>query len=595
MERSVFREAGAGRRYRFGVFEVDFAGRDLTKRGMRVKLQLKPLQILELLVERGGELVTRAELARHLWPGLHVSFDRSLNTAVNMLRHALGESSQNPRFIETRPGLGYRFIAPIELLGPAPAPHSQWPSVDTSILVLPFEHSAGDPSLQYLADGIAESVIGLLSHLDGVRVIARTTAFRFRTPDVDVQEVGRRLNVRAVVTGRVEVSETGVLIAAELVDVENGLRLWGQQYEQGPSEVSTVPKNIAAAISRTLRPAAGKSSGAPAHDLSGRDFEAYEDYLKGRFFQHKRSEEDLRKSVAHFEAVLQRDPNHALAYTGLADTYNLFAFLGILPPGEAQPRARQCATAALRIDPDLGEAHASMGAVKKLYDWDWQGAEAEYLTAIRLNPNYAPGRQSFAAFLSAMGRTGEAMREIREAQQLDPLSLGINVELAWILYMDGKYQDAMEQSWRTLAMEPRFAPAQQTLGLAYEQMGMHDEAIVELQNACVCSDNHPASLAGLAHALASAGQRDEAEVILNELSSMSNERYVSPYWMGIVYAGLGEHDRAFESLRHALDLRDVWMLWLKVEPRFERIRRDGRFKDLLTRLGLTLQSNFCAV
>ena len=574
------------RRYRFGVFEVDFAGRDLKKHGIRVKLQLKPLQILELLIERRGELVTRAELARHLWPGLHVSFDRSLNTAVNILRQALGESSQNPRFIETRSGLGYRFIAPVEIVQPVAAVRAAAPDAVSSIVVLPFENHAGDPALNYLADGIAETLIGALSRVAGVRVIARTTAFRFRAPDLDVQDVGRRLHVGAVVTGRIEARGIALSIAFELVDVESGSRMGGNEYERMPNEIATLTKDIASEVLRTLRPSIDRKVETRIRQGYSRDFEAYQDYLKGRFFQHKRSEEDLRRSVAHFEASLARDPNYALAYAGLADTYNLFAFMGILPPGEAHPRALQNVTAALRIDPDLAEAHAALASVKKLYDWDWQGAEDEYLTALRLNPNYAPARQSFAAFLSAIGRGEEALRHIRLAQELDPLSLVINVELAWILYMQRDHRAAMEQSWQTLTMEPRFAAAQQTLGLAYEQMGLHEDAIVEFQNARVCSDGHPASLAGLGHAYATAGQPGEAEAILGELGQMSRERYVSPYWLSIVYAGLGEDDRVFECLREGLDSRDVWMVWLKVEPRFDRLRSEARFDALLRSMAL---------
>lgn len=428
----------------FGVFEVNLRDRELRKFGLRVRLQQKPFQILERLLQTPGEFVSRDELAKVLWPNLHVLFDRSLNTAVNAVRRALGDPGRNPQFIETRNGLGYRFIAQVEQVDSAP---------------------------------VAKPV------------------------------------------------------------------------RRGSTE-------------------------------------AYRDYLKGRYFSNRLTEEDLHKSIAYFESSLARDPDYALAYTGLADTYTLFAFHGILPVRESFERARKFAERALRIDDQLAEAHTSIAQLKRACNWDWAGAEAAYRRALELNGDDARVHCHYAAHLSTTGRHQEALKEIAAAQELDPLSLVINTEAAWMFYVARDFQAAVEQSWKTLAMESRFAPAQNTLGLAYLELGMIEEAIVELNNACVCSGEQPSALAALTHALAIAGKRNEAEEELEKLKRVSKSRHISPYWFAVACTGLGECDAAFESLNQACQERDAWLVWLKVEPRFDPLREDERFGDLLHRIGL---------
>ena len=449
-------EPGETRHLHFGVFDLDLEDRELRKRGIRVQLQQKPFHILCLLLAKPGEFVTRQQLARHLWPDSHVSFDRSLNTAVNLLRRALGDSPQNPRFIETRTGLGYRFVAPVEHIG---------------------EHPVAPPA----------------------------------------SEPAKRGNERLAYAG---------------------------------------------------------------------SFDAYQDYLKGRYFQNKLTEDDLRKSEAYFESALAVDPQCAPAYAGLADTYSLFAFLDVLPAREAHRRAQEFALAALRIDQRLAESHVALGNVKKLYEWDWAGAEACYRTALELNPQCAGAHQEYAALLAAFGRHREALEEIRRAHEMDPLSLVINNDLAWTLYMARDFQGALEQAWRTLAMEAKFAPAQHTLGLAYQQLGMHEEALVELENARVCSGDHPAALASLGHAYASLGNRAEADTLLHALERLSEHRYRAPYWVALLHAGLGQPREAVRWLERACEDRDVWLVWLAVEPRFDPLRADACFQKLLGSIGL---------
>lgn len=577
-------ESSAAQIIRFGVFEADLKSRELRRGGLRLKLQQKPFQILEMLLERPGELVTRKEVAERLWPGVHVTFDRSMNTAVNGLRRALGDSPRNPRFLETRSGLGYRFIAPVERVNRAPATVESVRALD-SIAVLPFTNVSGDPAMDYLADGVAERILVTLSGIDRLRIVARSTAFRYRGPDLDARVAGKELNVRAVLTGRVAQNDSTLSIFAELMDVQTGWRLWGEQYDGPASNFASIEKDIAKTIAEKLRLRLDGRQASRVTTPETRNFEAYLNYLKGRYFHGKLTEEAVRMSVAYFKAALSEDPNYALAYAGLADTYSLSAFLDLMPAREAMPHAREAAQAALRIDPDLAEAHASLAGVKKLYEWDWDGAESEYLCALELNPDHAPAHHEYAAYLSALGRTSEAAKEIHRAHELDPLSLVINNEVAWHLYMARDFEAALRQAWKTLALEPRFAPAQQTLGLANEQLGSYDEAIVELQNACACSGSHPAAVAALAHAFAKGGQRSEALKLLRDLEDASQQRHVSPYWMSLMHTGLGNYSQAFEWLERGVDGREVWMVWMKAEPRFDPLRSDRRFDELLRRMG----------
>jgi TolB-like protein/tetratricopeptide (TPR) repeat protein len=585
----------ASRTVRFGAFEFDLQNRDLRKSGHRVKLQKQPFQILALLLESPGDLVTRDRLAQHLWPGLHVNFDHSLNTAVSALRRALGDSSRDCRFIETRQGVGYRFIAGIE---PLPLAAELGEEADASngqngldeavdsIAALPFECIGSAPGVGYLADGIAESIISYLSAIEHVRVIARSTAFCYRGPGVEPRKVGEILKVRAVCSGRLELRGDEVTITAEVVDVKTGAQLWAVRHACMRAEVPAMEQEISTAIFERLGSPA-KSRGSRVVKPYTGNFEAYRNYLKGRYFNVKMTAEDLHKGVAYFEAALADDPSYALAYAGLADTYCLFAVMNIIPSREAHTRARGYATAASRIDQDLAEVQASLGTLKWLFEWDWAGSEEGFRRALELNPNYASGHRLYASYLSSMGKHDEALRAMRLAQELDPLSLVVDMELAWQLYLARDFQAAMEQSWKTLAMEPHFAPAQNTLGLAYQAMGTHEEAILEFQNAVNCSGSHPASIASLAHAYAKGGDVCRAKAALRELQLKARQRYVSPYWLALVHTGLGQQDLAFECLHKAHAERDVWLVWLKVEPRFDCLRRDPRFVELLRMIRLS--------
>jgi DNA-binding winged helix-turn-helix (wHTH) protein/tetratricopeptide (TPR) repeat protein len=410
---------------RFAEFEVDFPQRELRKCGIRVRLQHKPFRILEMLLQKPGELVSRQELAEALWPGLHVSFERGLNTAVNVLRQTLGDSSHEARFIETRSGLGYRFIA----------------------------------------------------------------------------------------------------LAEEVVEP---------------------PKPV------------------PCQDIR-------EDYLKGRYFLNKMTEDALWKAIAYFESALAQDSRYALAYAGLADAYYQSALAASIHGDSAAHKAKQYSTAAIHHDSGLAEGHVSFARVKMLFDWDWTSARTEYVRALELDPNSADAHRAYAIFLSANASPTEALAESAQALLLDPLSFPISSEHAWHLYLAGNFQGAVEQCWRVLTLEPAFAPAQHTLGLAYQQLGMYEEAVVELQNADQLSSNHPALIGALGNVYAASGAPGQAREMLQELDRCSRRRYVSPYWYSLIYVGLGENRAALDELEKARGQRDPALLWLNVDPRFSSI------------------------
>ena len=579
--------ARAPQTLRFGVFELDLRSGELRKQGRRIRLEGQPVQVLIKLLEKPGELITREDLRKELWPAdTFVNFEQSLNAAVKRLRHALGDAAANPRFIETLARRGYRFIAPVNSAVAPATPETQRPRAVESLAVLPFVNADADPETEYLADGITESIIHHVSRISSVRVMARSTVFRYKDKTSDPRTVGRKLNVDAVLLGRLQQRGDALLIAAELVDVQNGWRLWGEQYNRKLADILSVEEEMSREISEKLRV---QLSGADRSMLAKRytqSTEAYQDYLKGRYHLNRLTEEGLRKAIEHFERAIQRDQTYALAYAGLADSFGLLGFMGLAPAAEVMPKAKEAAMRSIAIDDGLAEGHASLAGVLKNYDWDWIGAEREYTKALELNPRLASGHRMYAAFLAALGRADQSLRASQLAVELDPFSLAIRVEVAYNLYMGRNYERALEEVLRTLDLEPQFAPAQSILGCIYEQQGRYDQALTALERARDLSGAHPATRASLIHILAAAGRMPEARELLISLEDLSRRRHVSGFWMALAYAGVGETSTAIEALYKAYDQRDVVLVWVGVEPRLDSLRREPRFAELLRRMGL---------
>jgi serine/threonine-protein kinase len=453
-----------------------------------------------------------------------------------------------------------------------------------SIAVLPFANEGGDPNTEILSDGIPESLINNLSQLPNLRVIARSSAFRYKGRVIDPQAAGHELGVQAVLTGRVVQRGDRLVINVELVEVRNNRQLWGEQYNRKLADILAVQDEIAREITDKLRL---RLSGEDRKRLTKRyteNTEAYQAYLAGRYHWNKRTEEGLKKAIEEFEQAKARDPGYALAYAGLADCYALLGDYGFLPPHDAYPKAKAAAEKALELDDTLAEAHTSLAFAKVQYDWDWPGAEREFQKALALNPNYATAHQWYSEYLSAMGRHDEALREIRRAQELDPLSLIIHAVVGRALYFARRYDEAAEQCRQTVEMDRNFGVAHLFLGRIYLASEKYDEAVTELQEARRLAGG-TAVTAEVVYALAVARRRPQAEQLRAELDKMK-DGYVTAGRLAMISVAFGDKDQAFKWLDKAYDERSDTLLFLKVEPRFDGLRSDPRFAALLKRVGL---------
>jgi eukaryotic-like serine/threonine-protein kinase len=454
-----------------------------------------------------------------------------------------------------------------------------------SIAVLPFTNVSKDADMEYLSDGISESLINSLSQLPDIKVIARSSAFKYKGTEVDLKEVAKTLGVEAILTGRVTPRGDSLLISVELVNASDKTQIWGEQYDRKMSDLLAIQREIAGEIVGKLKlKVSGEEKGLAKHYTENN--EAYQLYLKGRFYWNKRTAEALQKSIEYFNQAIEKDPGFALAYAGLADSYVVPA--NRLPPREAMPKAKAAAIRALELDETLAEAHVSLARVLAAYDWDWTSAEREYKRAIELNPRYATAHQWYGGYLSVMGRGDEAIAERKRAQELDPLSLVINFELGSAYYYARDYDRAIEQFQKTLELDQNFGPAHLFLPAAYEQKGMYSEAIAEFKNAIPMKGGGEPSLskAGLGHVYAITGRKSDARTVLDELKQTSGKEYLPATSIALIYAGLGEKDQAFVWLDKAYEERAFQMQWIGIEPRWDSLRSDPRFEDLLRRMGL---------
>jgi len=459
-------------------------------------------------------------------------------------------------------------------------------SID-SVAVLPFINVGGDTGTEYLSDGITESLINSLSQLPNLKVIARSSVFRYKGKEIDPQTVGRELGVRAVLTGRVVQLGDQLSIQTELVDVDTQTRLWGENYNRKVSDIIALQDEISREISEKLRL---KLSGKEKEQLGKRyteNSEAYQLYWKGRYLWNRRRPEDIREAIRDFQLAIDLDPNYALAYTGLADCYVLGNLLQ-MSPREAMPIAIEKTKSALAIDPGLAEALTSLAKIKLSYEWDWTGAESEFKKALELKPGYATAHQWYGVYLSEMGRHAESLGQRRRALELDPLSLSISTGLGRAYFWARKYDEAIEHLQKTLQQDPKYADTHWSLGLAYEGKKMYTEAIASYQSAISLSktaeflEGKPEMIAALGHAYAATGRRDEALKIIEQLKTLiAEKRYVSPYSIALIYTGLGEKEMAFEWLDRAYNERDESYIHLKVDPRLDDLRSDPRFAERL--------------
>jgi len=621
--------------YEFGRFRLKMAERVLLREGEPVPLTPKVFDILVVLVEHGGKVVAKDDLMKRVWPNTFVE-EGNLTQNISLLRKALGETPGGVQFIETVPRRGYRFVAetnetwgdeaqtgnghqeravPLETAGTPPVvsvPNTTsqlarfkripvfavvgvlligfvglmyvtgWSrsgnaSAIQSIAVLPFIDESADPDAQYINDKIAESLINSLSKLPQLRVVPRSVVAGYKGKEIDPRKVGQELNVRAVVTGRMRRHGDIISIQADLIDLDNVAQLWGQHYDHKLSDVLLVQDDISRDIFENLR--------LKLNVEEKKQLEAYRLYLKGRNAWNKRTGDGLQQAIEFFNQAIAIDPNYGAAHAGLADCYNMLVVYGRLQPKEGFPKAKEAATRALEIDENSAEAHSSMAFIKFRWDWDRTATEREFQDAIRLKPNYAPAHQWYSSYLVAVERFDEAIAEAKRTEELEPLSFVASSHLGWIYYLSGDNDKAIEQCRKILELDPSSFPARRYLGLAYEAKGMYAEAIAEFQTGVKLSGS-PLMLALLGHAYAVSGKTAEAKQVLTDLTQLQDQRYVSPYTVAAIYAGLGDQDQAFRWLETAVEERDIWLMNLKVDPVFAKLRSQRKFTDILARIRL---------
>ncbi|HEY6293972.1 MAG TPA: winged helix-turn-helix domain-containing protein [Terriglobia bacterium] len=571
---------------RFAAFELDLRSGELRKQGVRVSIQEQPFQVLVMLVQRAGEVVTRGELRNKIWPAdTFVDFEDGLNTAIRRIRMALGDSAESPRFIETLPRRGYRFIVPVQPLGDRALRADKPPAQKVLLAVLPFNNLSADPEQEYFSDGMTEEMIAHLGMLSprSLGVIARTSVMKYRNTNKSITEIGSDLGVDYVLEGSVRRSGERIRISVRLIQVSDQTNLWANAYERALTDVFAVQTEVATSIAESL--AMELLAGQIRPSVSASSL-AYEYYLKGRYFWNKRTEEALKKGIAYFRRSIEEDSGYAQAYAGLADCYAMLAWNTMLSPSTSLPEAKAAAIKALQLNDRLAEAQASLAFCRLFHEWDWLEAERGFHRAIELNPSYGVARPWYAFELSALGRHDEAVAEVRRALRLDPFSLAIGASAALVLSLAGYHDEAIQQCLKTLEMDPTsFYQTHFVLGASYEVKGLLEQAVRSFQTAVALSNRNPHMLAALGHALATSGRTEEAGQLVDELKQHAREGYVPPFNIAMVYAGLNRKDEAFEWLESAYQDRSIWLIFLNVHPMFNDLRSDPRFESLVRRIG----------
>lgn len=622
---------------RFNDTELDVGRYEIRRNGRSLRLERLPMELLILLASRQGELVTREEVIERLWgKGVHLDADQGINTAIRKIRLCLRDTAENPTYIQTVVGKGYRFIPPVAISQPAVAQHpneasqkaeapdpsvipsprssrftTYWiafaavsamavtaglawfwyghrnpqPTAIAAIAVLPFENLSGDPAQDYFVDGVTDELITELAKMGGVRVISRTSSMQYKHAKGNVRKIASELGVDAVVEGAVARSDNRVRVTAQLIRASSDQHLWANSYERDVSDILALQTEIATAVARELRVelALQTPAATPPRPLNQ---EAYAEYLRGRYAWNLRREPALLEAIQHFESAIRIDPGFAQAYSALADCHTALGYLNARSPEETFPNARLAAQKALQLDNSLAESHASLAYYYLYYERNWRAAEAEFRRAIELNPSYATAHDWYGVYLTARGRWSDALAEMNKARELDPLSLPISTDEGFSLYYSGNYDAAITSLQESLAKDPGFPAAHLWLGRAYEEKSMYPEAIAEFEKVQKELPGWPVAIAATGWVYGRWGKTAEARRVLAELNAQSKRRYVSSYAIALVHAGLGEKNEALRFLDLGLKERTNWMVWTAVDPRWQPIRRDPRFKQLVHEIGL---------
>jgi TolB-like protein/DNA-binding winged helix-turn-helix (wHTH) protein len=620
---------------RFDSFELDLRAHELRKSGVRLRLQGQPIQLLAILLQSHGSLVTREELRAQLWPSdTFVDFDHSLNNAILRIREVLGDSAGTPRYIETLPRRGYRFIGHVEevvtetheplqqpvppVASPAPVravrlrriltPSILLPSLLIlaavgvlwlfpllhrasaapihSIAVLPFENLSADASQNYLADGMTDQLITDLAQVGSLRVISRTSVMHYRNTKKTLPEIARELNVDSIVEGSITRLGDHVRVTAQLLRANTDEHIWADSYDRNAGDILRLQSDVAQAIAQRVRADLTPQQIAHLRFAPTVDSAAYEDYLRGRylFTNYYFSGPQMKTAQSYFQESIRKDPNFAPSYAGLADSYLYLAFDREIPPESARESAQQAIAKALQLDPDVGEAHEALAVMRWRYDWDWSGAEREFRYTIALAPSYDCAHEDYSGFLSFTGHRAEALAEITKSHELNA-DFNINDAESTLYSQLRDYKALVESGLKGVAANPNDSDEHYFLGVGYEGSGQPAQAIPEYQKAVELSGGDQDDTAALAHAYAMTGRRSDAEKILTDMLSRSKTSYVSPYMIATIYAGLGDKDHAFAFLEKAYQEKSPDISWsFNSDLRLDNLRSDPRFQSLVQRI-----------
>jgi TolB-like protein/DNA-binding winged helix-turn-helix (wHTH) protein/Tfp pilus assembly protein PilF len=633
---------------RFGIFEVDLQAGELRKGGLKIRLQEQPFQVLGILLERSGKVVTREELQKTLWPqDTFVDFDHGVNTAINKIRQALGDSAENPRFVETVARRGYRFIAPVEIVGAhenaAPVTPvgaspdagddrrtedaarraalqrrfvaatvalalvavavllalnvaglrdrlvrqgATLPKIE-SLAVLPLENLSRDPEQEYFADGMTDELITSLAKIGSLRVISRNSVMQYKGQRKPTPQIAKELNVDAVVEGTVLRAGNRVRISAQLIQANPEKHLWAESYERDLRDVLALQGEIARAVADQIRIELTAQERTRLSSSRPVNPESYQLYLMGRYHAGKATVEGFMKGIEYFQQAIEKDPGNALAYAGVAHCYAyLGGGFGHLPTKEASSKARAAALRALEIDDTLAEAHSSLAVIRWQHDWDWSSAEREFKRAVELNPNSAVVHNEYMGYLASVGRLDQSIAEGRLAQQLDPFGPRVVGDIGWAYMINRHYDEALAYLQKALELDPNLPWVRVNLVMTYVLLGRQTQALAESEKLeqYAYSAEHTMEASDLGYGYAVMGKRPEAQRILAHLKKLAKTRYVDASRIALVHAGLGEKDQAFEWLQRAYVEHSGSVWGLKVNPRWDPIRSDPRFQDLLRRM-----------
>ena len=624
---------------RFGVFEVDLRAEELRKRGVKTKIQELPFRVLAMLLERPGEAVTRQELQKRIWPSdTFVDFEDGLNTAIRKLREALGDDADNPRFVETLPRRGYRFIAPVtvEPAGePSASPFSAVPQRTVggsatkskihdwvfavvivvicaglvsgwlywrhraanppvaeqrirSLAVLPFENLSGDPSQDYFADGMTDELTTDIAQLGFLRVTSRTSVMQYKGQDKPIAEIRQKLDVDAVVEGSVARSGNTVRINAQLVETSDDRHIWAQSFERNAQDIVALQDDVARAVAQTIQTVLQPGEQSRLENARPVSIQAYEAYLRGLNTQKQRTQDSLTKSVDFFTQATELDPTFAPAYAGLANSYDLLSDYSIVPDREAGPKAKAAAQRALSLDNSLASAHAALAFALWHYEWDWKTSDVEFQRALSLNPNDAHAHHWYGLFLAAKRDFAGASQQLQVARELDPLSLIIQTNVGWVHYYQHDFAKSEADFLNVLEQDSNFTSASTKLWLAYACDGKRMEAIQELEDD-LRSRGDNAQIASIENADRTSGFNAAVQSLIDSLSKGATPGTVNPYHLAMLNALIGKKQEALAQLRNADADRSEWMVYIGTEPAFDSIRSDPEFQKILADVHIPAQ------